>query len=469
MKKLIVLIGLIGNFTCLAQEPIGSVAYKNGGVFYSNGHNIFITGFKNNTVTATCLNTLDNSLKEYEFPKGGSNRTVTKSQSVKNNSNDIAKAQRAVSVFLLMGQNYLYQIEQSSDRPKNGLYDHLTIVAWNGKDAAEEYVFPDRLMGSKIRYSIANDEYIYFLLDRALSGFSESKIYATPHLLLRFNRKTSTLSTLNYNLPDNENNPFTSFWFPLRIENEFTEWYRTKKLNDKFIYEIKRINIDGLLTLSKDFTSSISTKFPEHFSEPPKQSTNLYYTSDAFITVDTATKKTHYSLLNLAPLHYSKLAQKYFTTTKVVSYGETAGHGAYIMVIENDLDLHKSYEFGDFIKNFDLMAQLPKFMNTSLQTLFNNDGTFYFNVQYLNYKDKIVAQRNHEYNSAKLNKGNFDLSLNNIKSDLYPGFSKDKEIREKIKGVKPEDFDNAYYLFTGNGMFYYFPSRKEKNIFFIKL
>jgi hypothetical protein len=432
-----------------AQTPIGTFHQKYDDLSYAGGNNVFIVGLKGMHAIAACVNTVDQTFSEYEFTKPG-------------------KGVHVSSSFSFMGKDCLYEVEQIAKSSKSGLYDNLHITSWNGKDAPREFDFDQQLMASKIRYAIANDNFIYFLLDQQIPGVAEEDIYRIRHLMIRVDCKNGLLKHINYALPSNENLQFVSYWCPLRIGDNFTEWYRTKAIDNKFIYEIKRLDMDGLVISSSEITSQISTGIPESPAVSFSNSPNIFHDYDCFYREDTVNKVKAISLLAFAPLIYIEGAEKYMTTSKVTTYGENGTQGIYLMIAEEGLDLNKSYEFNDVIKNIEIVKEIPKMDNADYHVALDNNGSIYINVQYLNFRKKIIDVRNYELLGSSPEKSSSTISFDKMEGMTFPGFENESQTRKVINDVKLDLLNKAMFVCTGKGILYFIPEKKDGNIYFVK-
>ncbi|HTF03060.1 MAG TPA: hypothetical protein VK826_03510, partial [Bacteroidia bacterium] len=371
--------------------------------------------------------------------------------------------EKQVYSFVVAGVNSFYKIDQSS--PMNtGLYSTLTVTRWDGKTEPKVFTAPGPLNG-KIRYAIANDEDLYFLVDREVTEFSEGQIYAARHALLRFNISTGILMEIPYLLSAKRENAGTSFWAPLRIGKDFTEWYRTMS-GKIFDYEIVRLDASGRLLFSRIVHGVNWT--PDFVPEFSDIASNIFREQTSLALHDSATKQTMYSLLTVAPLTYMPQTDQYFALSHFSSLEGTYARGIHVLLLNTDLSTVLSYNHKFLIQGGKLAQDVGSFATASVNAAFSADSTIYLQVVYKKLTGKVVARKSYAVRNGEITEFTVPFSLVASGGYLYPGFDADQKLRAEIKDVKAKDLDEARFVYTGKWMVYFIPSRKEENVFFIK-
>jgi hypothetical protein len=427
-----------------AQLPIGTTRLDGGTLLFANGNQAYTMEFKGGQFLATCIQIENNSLSFAEIPRTKKSFT---------------------SSFTLMGKNNLYLIEQTASKSKNGLFDDINIICWNGKDAPQEYNFPGYLNGSVIRYAIADDEQIYFLTDDQVCGFTEPELYGCKHNLLHFTRTDYFLRKINYGLSVKEDSPFTSFWFPLRIEKDFTEWYRVKYRDKKILFEVQQLNSSGNHLSATEIGCDLSPGLIPTNTETAGREANIYFDFDAFSVTDTSLKTEITSMLTLALLQYNDFNHQYFTTFKLYANDAIGHEGFYLMVLDSNLQRIFNYESYEMIKNPTLTASLPDFSKTDYKIAFNNQGNLFLSVEYKNYGNKVMAHKAYTWQNQTWVELNTPIQFNHLKGFHYPGFIADEQSRSMLLGIKPNIKYSPYVVYTGKNLLYIFPSLHKNNVF----
>jgi hypothetical protein len=431
-----------------AQPPMGSMRLVNQSLIFANGNQAYSFGPQGGKYVATCIQIEKKNITQAE----------------------ISFAKKAFSSsFICMGKNNIYLVQQSSSKSKNGLFDDLRITCWDGQNAPQEYDFPGYLDGAVIRYAIADDEQIYFLTDQQLSGFSETEVYQCKHNLLRFTKADYFLRKINYGLSIQEDSPFTSFWFPLRIENSFTEWYRAKYKDKRIVFEVQKLNTNGNNLSSTEVSCDLSPGIIPNNSFTPSGESNMYHNSEAFFKMDTIVKVQATSMLTLALLQYNAFNHEYFTTFKIYAEDAIGREGFYLMTLDSNLNIIHRFENYEIIKNPTLTALLPDFSKTDYKVMFNNQGNMFLNIEYRNYVNKIVGTKSYEWKENNWVEVVTKLDFDRLKGFYYPGFGVDEKCRSLLQGVKPNLKNTPVALFNGKYMLYVFPTIDKNNVFSVQV
>jgi hypothetical protein len=440
-------LGLVIGLFCLghvfAQSPIGTVQLVDGNLLFANGNQAYSLKNKGGTLHITCIHIETRSLIQGEF-------TFSKS--------------RFASSFILLGKNSIYLVEQSSATWQNGLFDDVRILCWNGKDGIEEYNFPGYLNGGVIRYALADDEQMYFLTDQQHSGFSESDIYQCKHNLLHFTRSNYLLRKINYGLSVVEDSPFTSFWFPLRIETHLTEWYRVKYRNKKIVFEVQQLQPSGNNISSTEITCDLSPGLIPSNTETPPNEANIYYDFRTFSMTDTSLKTEVTSMLTLALLQYNSFNHQYFSTFKLYADDAKGHEGFYFMLLDSNLNTVQTYETYEMIKNPTLTASLPDFSKTNYKISFNNQGGIFLSVEYTTYLNKLQAHKAYTWKNNAWVEVNTYIRFDRLKGFQYPGFIADEKCRTQLSGMNSNLMNTPYMVCTGKNMLYIFPTLGKNNV-----
>lgn len=426
-----------------AQNSLGTVK-PNVEILFNGGDNAFVGGYHAGKYDVACINTTLGKVTQTEFFGISSSFT---------------------SSFFVLGKNHIYLVEQSASRSKNDMYDDLKITAWDGNNSPVEYNFPGMLNASRIRYAIANDEEMYFLLDEEPLGFDERSIYNGKHGMARFNRNDYQFKKIKYNLSSTMETAFVSFWFPLRINKDFCEFYRTKAVNTRLFFEVQKIDKSGTLLSNKEFELGMSAGVPQSTPTLPDGANNIYFDYDVFVKKDTSTGEYLNSMLSTAILAYNEEMGKYFTLAKSFTPTDIYIQGVYYMLLDDELNVVASYEDPEVIKNNTIVASLPKFAGADFKMAFNKNGEPFLSIYYTNWSKKIVAEKHFELKDGKWKEAVVFTGLKKLSGNLYPGFSTDMQLRSGSI-LKPDLLKEAIFAYTGKGMILVLPKLKTNNVYF---
>lgn len=429
-----------------SQQVAGSINDKFTSVYHAGGNNVHFINVKffGSSMNIKSVNTTTGVNHDFSF-------------------NGI-KVKKGLS-FPLVSENNVYQISTSTDLKNYYLYSDVSFHVWTPGTGDSIYRFPQSLLGEVVRYALADDDNIYLMTDRGECGFSEAEIYASPHRLLRFSRKDGIFKEISYGLPMNIPDNTYSFWFPLRIGNGFTEWYRTKVVNKEFVYEITRLDSAGNDLWTKEITSKISIKIPEFAPDVDYSNGEIYYDYENSIgEYDTVTNTKKYSLQAVAPLRYIPGAGKYLTWSRVSVFGKSSFTGFYFMVLDHELSVLHTDEKEGLVKNPELTEKLPKFARTKTYVGINEKGEVFINNHYQTINEKTVAIKSWLHNGNLFTESEFELSLENLTHDYYCGFETDAKNRSLIKGIKKDALKTLDVITTKSGVFYFSRAQKEDNL-----
>lgn len=449
MKKylLILAVSLLSSFL-FSQNAIGYVKNKNTSIYYNSGSRVFFCSLKSSGYTVSCVD-LD-SAKITETQLSGASGRISSS-------------------YVVVGINNFYLINQVAKKDDRGMFPDVIITSWDGKTEPKKYEFPGRWNG-ELRYAIANDRDIYFMLDVMPASFSEESVYRTKHSLLHLNLVSGTLSEIPCPLSMNYSEPQCSFWCPLRIGDNFTEWYRTKMVNKKFSYEITRLDINGREVWTKTIASQMSKNNPDFVPELPRYCNNVLSTSSVWSERDTVRKITSFSLLTIAPLNYVPETNQYFSVAHVSEFKEKYKRGVCVLLLDSALSVVQSVEHPSLIQGHDRMNVGPQeFESVSVFAAFTEAHTPYLSVVFKKRNGKVIDKRMYKLvDETPLAAYTSLYSFEKMTGNFFPGYDAEKKRREQLSALPADALNDAMFLCTPKGTLYYLPDEKDVNVFFVK-